>query len=149
MNLIMCPLWFALLGGSFVFLDVDPSILFIVFAPFWVLGLYLIGRVSSRNHFVPLMDPRVESCIGFEFGFSPILPHLLLSLESCFPPLKIAPPRSFAQETPEVGQTLTSTYKHTMQDVCMGTRLHPYNLCPYTYIHYIHCNLVPQQTMVG
>jgi hypothetical protein len=82
MNLIMCPLWFALLGGSFVFLDVDPSILFIVFAPFLVLGLNLIGRVSSRNHFVPLMDPRVESCIGFEFGFSPILPHLLLSLES-------------------------------------------------------------------
>jgi hypothetical protein len=58
-------------------------------------------------------------------------------LESCFPSLNIAPPRSFAQETPEVGQTLTSTYKHTMQDVCMGTRLHSYNLCPYTYITFI------------
>jgi hypothetical protein len=29
MNL-MFPLWFALLGGSFVFLDVAPSILFLV-----------------------------------------------------------------------------------------------------------------------
>jgi hypothetical protein len=27
----MFPLWFALLGGSFVFLDVGPSILFLVF----------------------------------------------------------------------------------------------------------------------
>ncbi len=36
----MFPLWFGLLGGSFVFLDVvDPSILILVFIPpiFWVL----------------------------------------------------------------------------------------------------------------
>jgi len=136
----MCPLWFILLGGSFVFLGVSPSILFLVFPLSGCFGLYLIGRVSSQNHFVPLMDPRVESCSGFEFGFSSILPHLLLSLESCLPPLNIAPRRSFPQETPEVGQTLTSTYKHTMQDVCMGTRLphtrlHSYNLVP---IHTLH-----------
>jgi hypothetical protein len=29
----MFPLWFALLGGSFVFLDVSPSILFLVGIP--------------------------------------------------------------------------------------------------------------------
>jgi hypothetical protein len=131
----MCPLWFTLLGGSFVFLGVVLPFCSLYSPLFGCFGLYLIGRVSSQNHFVPLMDPRVESCSGFQFGFSSILPHLLLSLESCFPPLNIAPPRSFAHETPEVGQTLTSTYKHTMQDVCMGTRLHSYNLVP---IHTLH-----------
>jgi hypothetical protein len=36
----MFPLWFALLGGSFVFFEVGPSILFLVFFPlFWVLWL--------------------------------------------------------------------------------------------------------------
>jgi hypothetical protein len=36
----MFPLWFALLGGgSFVLLDVGPSILFLVFPLFWVLWL--------------------------------------------------------------------------------------------------------------
>ncbi len=35
-NLVL-PLWFALLGGSFVFLDVSPFILFFVFFLFWVL----------------------------------------------------------------------------------------------------------------
>ncbi len=35
---LMFPLWFALLGGSFVFLVVaSPSILFLVFPLFWVL----------------------------------------------------------------------------------------------------------------
>ncbi len=38
MNL-MFPLWFALLGGSFVFLDVGPSILFLVFSPPFLGGL--------------------------------------------------------------------------------------------------------------
>jgi hypothetical protein len=36
---LMVPLWFALLGGSFVFLDMGPSILFLVFLPFWVLWI--------------------------------------------------------------------------------------------------------------
>jgi len=31
----MFPFWFALLGGSFVFLDMGPSILFLVFFFFW------------------------------------------------------------------------------------------------------------------
>jgi len=35
----MFPLWFALLGGSFVFLDVGPSILFLVPPLSWVLWL--------------------------------------------------------------------------------------------------------------
>ncbi len=37
----MFPLWFALLGGSFVFLDMGPSILFLVF-PFLFLGGALV-----------------------------------------------------------------------------------------------------------
>jgi len=43
----MFPLWFTFLGGSFVFLDVDPSILFLVFLLFWVLWFFMIGKVSS------------------------------------------------------------------------------------------------------
>jgi hypothetical protein len=35
----MFPLWLALLGGSFVFLDMGPSVLFFVFPYFWVLWL--------------------------------------------------------------------------------------------------------------
>jgi hypothetical protein len=35
--MLIFPLWWALLGGSFVFLDVGPSILFLVFPLFWVL----------------------------------------------------------------------------------------------------------------
>jgi hypothetical protein len=34
-------LWLALFGGSFVFLDVGPSILFLVFPLFWVLWFFL------------------------------------------------------------------------------------------------------------
>jgi hypothetical protein len=44
---LMFPLSLALLGGSFVFLDVSPSILFLVFAPFsgalvyfWLAGFH-------------------------------------------------------------------------------------------------------------
>jgi hypothetical protein len=37
----MFPLWFALLGGSFVFLDVGHTILFFVFPLFWVLWCIL------------------------------------------------------------------------------------------------------------
>jgi hypothetical protein len=41
----MLPLWSALLGGSFVFLDVSPSILFLVFAlVLGALGYFMIGR---------------------------------------------------------------------------------------------------------
>jgi hypothetical protein len=41
----MFPLWFALLGGSFVFLDLGPSILFPVFLFFWgaLVYLWLVG----------------------------------------------------------------------------------------------------------
>ncbi len=35
----MFLLWFALLGGSFVFLDVGPSLLFLVLSLSWVLWL--------------------------------------------------------------------------------------------------------------
>jgi hypothetical protein len=43
-------LWFGLLGGSFVFLDMGPSILFLVFLFFFFFGcfgLFMIGKVSS------------------------------------------------------------------------------------------------------
>jgi hypothetical protein len=35
--MLMFPLWLALLSGSFVFLDMGPSILFLVFRLLWVL----------------------------------------------------------------------------------------------------------------
>jgi hypothetical protein len=42
---LMFPLWFALLGGSFVFLDMGASILFLVFPPFLgaLVYLWLVG----------------------------------------------------------------------------------------------------------
>jgi hypothetical protein len=46
----MFPLWFTLLGGSFVFLDVGPSILFAVFPLFGgCFGLFTIGMISSKD----------------------------------------------------------------------------------------------------
>jgi hypothetical protein len=43
----MFLLWFGLLGGSFVFLDVSPSILILVFPLFLgCFALFVIGRVS-------------------------------------------------------------------------------------------------------
>jgi hypothetical protein len=46
----MFPSWFVLLGGSFVFLDVGTSILFLVFPPFLgALVLFMVGRVSSLS----------------------------------------------------------------------------------------------------
>jgi len=50
----MFPLWSTLLGGSFVFLDVCPSILFLVFPFFECFGFSIIGRVSSSSSYVPL-----------------------------------------------------------------------------------------------
>ncbi len=44
---LMFLLWFTFLGGFFVFLDVDPSILFLVLPLFWVLWFFMIGKVSS------------------------------------------------------------------------------------------------------
>ncbi len=44
---LMFPLWFTLLGGSFVFLDTGPSILFLAFPLLGCFGLFMIGRVSS------------------------------------------------------------------------------------------------------
>jgi hypothetical protein len=43
----MFPLWFALLGGSFVFFEVGPSILFLVFPLFWVLWLIYRGFIIT------------------------------------------------------------------------------------------------------
>jgi hypothetical protein len=38
---LIFPLWFTFLGGSFVFLDVGPSILFFVLPLFWGALIYL------------------------------------------------------------------------------------------------------------
>jgi hypothetical protein len=47
----MFPLWFALLGGSFVFLDVGPSILFLVFFFLGALvNLLLAGFHQNVGH---------------------------------------------------------------------------------------------------
>jgi hypothetical protein len=51
----MFPLWFALLGGSFVFFDMGPSILFFVFTFFECFDLFVISKVSSRIHVLVLM----------------------------------------------------------------------------------------------
>jgi hypothetical protein len=45
----MFTLWFAFLGGSFVFLDVGISILFLVFPFFWCFGYFMVGKVSSNQ----------------------------------------------------------------------------------------------------
>jgi hypothetical protein len=46
----MFALWFALLGGSFVFLDVGISILFFVFLFLGGggFGYFIVGKVSSN-----------------------------------------------------------------------------------------------------
>jgi hypothetical protein len=49
------PLWFALLGGSFVFFGMGPSILFFAFTFFECFDLFVIGRVSSHIHVLVLM----------------------------------------------------------------------------------------------
>ncbi len=42
---LMFPSWFILLGGSFVFLDVGPPILFLAFPPFLgCFGLFMIWQ---------------------------------------------------------------------------------------------------------
>jgi hypothetical protein len=45
----MFPLWLTLLSGSFVFLDVGPSILFLVFSLFWVLSFIYDGQGFINN----------------------------------------------------------------------------------------------------
>ncbi len=45
----MFPLWFTLLGGSFVFVDVGLSILFLVFPLFWVLWQGFIENDPSSE----------------------------------------------------------------------------------------------------
>jgi len=51
---LMFSLWFGLFGGSFVFLDVSPSILFFIFPPFlgalvylWLAGFHQLGLLTK------------------------------------------------------------------------------------------------------
>jgi hypothetical protein len=63
----MFPLWSAFLGGSFVFLDVSPSILFLVLAFFfWVLKLFYDwqGSIISTGAFVLLVMQSAYTTIG-------------------------------------------------------------------------------------
>jgi hypothetical protein len=52
----MFPLWFAFLGGSFAFLGMGPSILYLVFPFFGVLWL-IHGWHGFINHFWGLIWP--------------------------------------------------------------------------------------------
>jgi hypothetical protein len=57
---LMFPLCFTLLGGSFVFLDTSPSILFLVFPLFWVLWfMYDWQGFINANHNTPLKASKV------------------------------------------------------------------------------------------
>jgi hypothetical protein len=60
-------LWFALLGGSFVFLDVGPSILFLVFPIFGVLWFSFDwqGFIILKRTFSPSFDIRTKNWVGF------------------------------------------------------------------------------------
>jgi len=65
----MFPLWFALLGGSLVFLDVGPSILFIVSPPpslFWVLWFIYDwhGFINSAPMLASFRVPAWTSVVG-------------------------------------------------------------------------------------
>ncbi len=62
---LMFPLWFVFLGGSFVFLDVDPSNFFLVFPFFWVLWFIygwqgFIKDIHSRIGFQSLSNVQVH-----------------------------------------------------------------------------------------
>jgi hypothetical protein len=54
---LMFALWFTLLGGSFVFFDIGPSILFLIFAYFWwcfgsfmVAGIHHLKMQHNKHH---------------------------------------------------------------------------------------------------
>jgi hypothetical protein len=62
----MLPLLFALLGDSFVLLDVDPSILFLAFSLFWVLWF-----IYHWQGFITL-QPLQTSTIVKTFSVTPL-----------------------------------------------------------------------------
>ncbi len=69
----MFHLWFALLGGSFIFLDMSPSILFFVFPFFWVLWFihdwqgFIILLYSYAN---VMQQPNNSSCELFTITYA-------------------------------------------------------------------------------
>jgi hypothetical protein len=69
----MFHLWFALLGGSFIFLDMSPSILFFVFPFFWVLWFihdwqgFIILLYSYAN---VMQQPNNSSCELFTIAYA-------------------------------------------------------------------------------
>jgi hypothetical protein len=57
----MFPLWFILLGGFIVFLDVGPSILFLVFPPFfWVLWFISDWQGFINRELVSMLEIKHE-----------------------------------------------------------------------------------------
>jgi hypothetical protein len=54
----MFPLWFTFVGGSFVFLDAGPSILFLVFLLFGGALVYL--RLVGFHHFSPFLEVKLD-----------------------------------------------------------------------------------------
>ncbi len=64
---LMFPLWFVLLGGSFIFLDEGPSILYLVFPLFWVLW-FIYDWQGFIITFVPIFaNPTLFVCIMYSF----------------------------------------------------------------------------------
>jgi hypothetical protein len=65
-NLIF-PLGFALLGGSFIFWDMGPSSLYLVFPLFWVLW-FIYDWQGLIDTFVPVFaNPTLIVCIMHSF----------------------------------------------------------------------------------
>ncbi len=74
-------MWFVLLGGSFVLLDVGPSILFFVF-PFFLrcFCLFFIGKVSSSTDFEVTYFPMYLA--AYDIGFIEQVIKVMLNIDS-------------------------------------------------------------------
>jgi hypothetical protein len=67
---LMFPLWFALLGGSFVFFDMVLPFCSLYSPFFECFDLFVIGRVSSHIHVLVLMlQVKKEKTHYFQFEF--------------------------------------------------------------------------------
>jgi hypothetical protein len=87
----MFPLWFALLGGSFVFLDVGPSF-FSLYSPFFgCFGLFMIVRVSLSlpftkyyNYTLVVIHWTIVFFFKFVVGSVGLVSGILISVRSWY-----------------------------------------------------------------
>jgi hypothetical protein len=61
----MFPLWFTLLGGSFVFLNIGLTIFFLVFPFFGCFGLFMIAKVSLVVHRCSVITICLQNHLSF------------------------------------------------------------------------------------